>query len=107
VADEAVAAEHAVHAAVVRDFFGPLPFRPGAVERSWLAWNSGTVTCLAQAAYEHRQLPSGHLDPARLAVLADALEDAGCTDAELLAHLRGPRSHVRGCHGIDALLGRE
>jgi hypothetical protein len=37
--------------------------------------------------------------------LANLWEDAGCTDAELLAHLRGPGPHVRGCHGIDALQG--
>jgi hypothetical protein len=101
------ASERAAQAAVARDLFGTLPFRPVAVERSWLAWNSGTVVRLARAAYDNRMLPSGHLDPARLAVLADALEDAGCTDAELLAHLRGPGPHVRGCHAIDALLGRE
>jgi hypothetical protein len=37
------------------------------------------------------------LDPLRLQVLADALEDAGCTDADVLGHLRGPGVHVRGC----------
>jgi hypothetical protein len=42
----------------------------------------------------------------RMPVLADALEDAGCTDAELLAHLRSPGPHVRGCWAIDLLLGR-
>jgi hypothetical protein len=34
------------------------------------------------------------------------LEAAGCTDAELLAHLRSPGPHVKGCHAIDAILGR-
>ena len=61
---------------------------------------------LAHAAYDERTLPSGHLDPARLAVLSDALEDAGCTDAAVLGHLRGPGPHVRGCHVLDLLLGR-
>jgi hypothetical protein len=37
----------------------------------------------------------------------DLWVDAGCTDAELLAHLRSPGPHVRGCHAIEALLGRE
>jgi hypothetical protein len=61
---------------------------------------------LARAAYEERRLPSGELDLARLAVLADALEDAGCADAELLGHLRGTGPHVRGCHVLDAILGK-
>ena len=60
---------------------------------------------LARAAYEERELPSGHLDRARLAVLADALEEAGA-DAELVEHLRGPGPHWRGCFVLDFLLGR-
>jgi hypothetical protein len=52
------------------------------------------VPRLASAAYEDRLLPAGTLDPARLTVLADALEDAGCSDAELLGHLRGPGPHA-------------
>ena len=54
-----------------------------------------------------RQLPEGTLDPARLAVLADALEDAGCSDADLLSHLRSPGPHVRGCRALGLVLGRE
>jgi hypothetical protein len=64
------------------------------------------VVALAQAAYEQRELPAGTLDMARLAVLADALEDAGCTDADLLSHLRGPGPHVRGCWAVDLILGK-
>jgi hypothetical protein len=43
----------------------------------------------------------------RLPVLADALEEAGCTDADILSHLRGPGPHVRGCWVVDLLLGKE
>ncbi len=43
----------------------------------------------------------------RLALLADALEDAGCTDADILAHCRGPGPHVRGCWVVDLLLGKK
>jgi hypothetical protein len=43
----------------------------------------------------------------RLAVLADALEEAGCADADILSHLRGPGPHVRGCWVVDLLLGKE
>jgi hypothetical protein len=88
---------------LARDIFGK-PFRPVSLNPTW---RTPQVMALAQAAYEHRDLLSGHLDPARLAVLADALEDAGCTDAELLGHLRGPGPHVRGCWAVDLLLGKQ
>ena len=65
------------------------------------------VVGLAQAAYDQRELPAGTLDPARLAVLADALEEAGCTDQTILYHLRGPGPHVGGCWAVDLLLGKE
>jgi hypothetical protein len=43
----------------------------------------------------------------RLPILADALEEAGCTDTEVLAHCRGPGPHVRGCWVVDLILGKE
>jgi hypothetical protein len=82
------------------------PFRPVALDPTWLAWNDKAVVKLAQAAYDQRLLPSGELDLARLAVLADALEEAGCSESELLTHLRGPGPHVRGCWVVDLLLGK-
>jgi hypothetical protein len=89
-------------AVVLRDIFNP--FRPVPLDA---AWRTLDVLALAHAAYEERHLPSGHLDPACLSVLCDALEDAGCPpDAELLGHLRSPGPHVRGCWGVDAVLGR-
>jgi hypothetical protein len=91
---------------LLRDIFGN-PFRsPPVILPAVMAWNGGTVRRLAEAAYAERQLPSGHLHPDRLAVLADALEEAGLTDAELPQHLRGPGQHVRGCFAVDAVLGR-
>ncbi len=42
----------------------------------------------------------------RLSILADALEEAGCTDAAILEHCRGPGPHVRGCWVVDLLLGK-
>jgi hypothetical protein len=44
---------------------------------------------------------------ADLPILADALEDHGCTDTDLLTHLRGPGPHVRGCWALDLVLGKE
>lgn len=51
------------------------------------------------------RIEDGSLDPDRLAVLADCLEESGCESAELLNHLRSAGPHVRGCHALDALLG--
>jgi hypothetical protein len=97
-------AEEATQAALLRDLLGPLPFRPVPIDPAWLTWNDSTVRRLAAAVYQERELPSGHLDLTRLAVLADALEDAGCAEALLLEHLRGPGPHVRGCWAVDLLL---
>jgi hypothetical protein len=91
---------------LLRDLFGPLPFRPVAVDPSWLAWRGGTIRRLAEAVYEERELPSGRLDAARLAVLADLLEEAGCDNQDILNHCRGPHVHVRGCWVVDCLLGK-
>src|SRR5262249_14655400 len=90
---------------LLHDLFGN-PFRPAHVEKTLLAWDGGTIVKLAEAIYEERLMPSGRLDPARLAVLADALEEAGCCDAEMLGHCRRPGEHVRGCWLIDLLLGK-
>jgi hypothetical protein len=99
-------AESNEYANLLRDILGTL-FRPFVVDPRWLAWNSGTIAVLAQTIYDERRLPEGALDKDRLAVLADALEEAGCTDPDILAHCRGPGPHVRGCWVIDLLLGKE
>jgi hypothetical protein len=102
---EAACREKAEQSALLRDIIGD-PFRPPPLlAPSLLDWD-GIILQLAQAAYEHRTLPSGYLDPARLAVLSDALEEAGCTDADLLTHLRSPGPHVRGCWAVDLLLAK-
>jgi len=88
---------------LLREVFGN-PFRPATISP---AWRTPQVVALAQAASEERELPAGTLDQARLAVLADALEEAGCDQADLLAHLRGPGPHVRGCWAVDLLLGKQ
>jgi hypothetical protein len=92
---------------LLREIFGN-PFAPlPAVGPPLLTWSDGLVTKLAQAAYEDRHLPGGTLDTSRLAVLADALEDAGCADANLLGHLRASGPHVRGCWAVDLILGKQ
>jgi hypothetical protein len=93
--------EAAEQAALVRDIFGN-PFRPAGLITGC---RTPTTLSIAQAAYEDRGMPSGQIVPARLAVLADALEDAGCMDDAVLTHLRLPGPHVRGCWALDAILG--
>jgi hypothetical protein len=96
-------AEEAAQAALARDLFGN-PFRPLRLSPSLL---TPTVVSLARAPYEERILPLGHLDPMRLAVLADALEEVGCADEGILGHLRSAGPHVRGCFVVDAVMSRE
>jgi hypothetical protein len=85
---------------LLRDIFGN-PFRPApSIERATLAWNDSTVVRLATAIYEERSFD-------RMAILADALEEAGCEDSEIPGHCRQLGAvHVRGCHVIDWLLGK-
>jgi hypothetical protein len=85
--------------ALWRDLFGS-PFVRVTVDPAWLTWNHGVAAKLAATIYQAR-------DFSRLRMLADALEDAGCTDANLLDHLRGPGPHVRGCWALDLVLGKE
>jgi hypothetical protein len=83
--------------AILRCLFNP--FSPIAFNPTWLAWKDGTVLKVAQAIYDERAFD-------RMPILADALEEAGCTNIEILNHCRQPGEHVRGCWVIDALLGK-
>jgi hypothetical protein len=101
--DKERAAARAAHCTLLKEIFGLLPFRPVSLAPAWM---TPAVLNVAQAAYDNRLLPSGLLDSTGLAVLADALEEAGCTNAEILLHLRGLGPHVRGCWAVDAILGK-
>jgi hypothetical protein len=94
-------------AEILRDLFGPLPFREIRIDAAWLSWHDGLAVRLAQAAYDERQLPAGTLDSGRLAVLADALEEAGCNNTDILTHLRAPGPHYRGCWAVDRILDKK
>jgi hypothetical protein len=98
--------EQRVQCHLLRDLFGPLRCRPVALDPAWLTWQGSTIRNLAQAVYEERSLPSGTLESGRLAVLADALEEAGCHAADIVGHCRQPGPHVRGCWVLDLLLGK-
>ncbi len=76
-----------------RDIF---PFHPISLHHSWL---TSTVTALAQGMYDSR-------DFSAMPILADALQDAGCDNDEILQHCRGLGPHVRGCWVVDACLGK-
>jgi hypothetical protein len=91
----AVRAELKGQTALLRDISGN-PFRPVALCPSWLTPN---VTGLATTIYEDLVFD-------RMPILADALEEAGCDNADILTHCRGPGPHVRGCWVLDLLTGR-
>lgn len=78
----------------LRDIFNT--FRAAPFDPSWL---TSTVLSLALYAYD-----SG--DFSAMPILADALQDAGCEDAEILTHCRSESVHVRGCWVLDAILGK-
>jgi hypothetical protein len=79
----------------LRDVFGN-PFRPVSLDSSWL---TSTVRTLAERIYADRAFD-------RLPILADALQDAGCENSDVLDHCRGPGPHVRGCWVVDLFLGK-
>jgi hypothetical protein len=97
-ASEARAAERFLQADLARDIFLPFAnprFRDALVHR-----DGDVLGQLVRAIYDERAFD-------RLPILADALEDAGCTDAVILDHCRGGRTHVRGCWLVDRLLSKE
>jgi hypothetical protein len=95
----AKAAEQQAQADLLRDIFSN-PFRPSPpVPPTVLAWNDGTVRRMAEGIYKERAFD-------RMPILADALEDAGCANEDLLSHCRSEGPHVRGCWAVDLLLGR-
>src|SRR5262249_32399782 len=86
-------------AALLRDIFGN-PSRPVRIKPDWWYWRQGLIYELALTIYEDRAFD-------RMPVLADTLEEVGCPpDDPILTHLRGAGPHTRGCHVLDALLGR-
>lgn len=87
--------EHVTQCGILRDVFGN-PFRPVAFNTSWL---TSTVVALAEGIYTKRAFD-------QLPILADALQDAGCDNADILAHCRSDGPHVLGCWVVDLLLGK-
>ncbi len=94
----ALASAKLSHVHLLREVFGN-PFQLTQIDPAWLAWNEGVVAKIARTIYQEQTFN-------QLPVLADALEDAGCDEAEILNHLRGPGPHVRGCWALDLVLGK-
>jgi hypothetical protein len=92
--------ESIVQCNLLRDIFSLRPFQPAKLSPPWLTMDGSNPRKLAQTIYDERSFD-------RLPILADALEEAGCTDPDILAHCRGPGPHVRGCWVVDLLLGKE
>jgi hypothetical protein len=82
-------------------FFNPFQAKPAFAE-GVLAWNDGCVVKLATGIYKERAFTAE-----RMGVLADAMEEAGVTNEDVLGHLRGPGPHCRRCWVIDLLASRE
>jgi hypothetical protein len=94
--EEILQQENAFQIAALRDLFGDL-FYSGSLQPDEFLVNDRTVRALAQSIEEERTFE-------QLPILADALEDAGCTDSMILEHCRGNGTHLRGCWVIDWLL---
>jgi hypothetical protein len=92
------AKQMAFQAKLLREIVGN-PFRPVLIDPAILHWNNAMIPQLAHVIYDERRYED-------LPILADALEEAGCTNPEILDHCRGPEPHVRGCWGVDLLLGK-
>jgi len=80
---------------VVFNPWKPLP----SVRPTWLLWNDRTVEKMARTIYDE-----GNFE--EVPIVADALEEAGCTERVILDHLRSPGLHLRGCWALDLLLGK-
>lgn len=91
----AVKEERRYQASLLRDIFGN-PFHPVTISPEW---RTDTTLALALQMYDAR-------DFGAMPILADALQDAGCDNADILNHCRGSGPHVRGCWVVDAVLNK-
>lgn len=80
---------------IIRDIVGN-PFRHVTFAP---VWRAETAVSLATGIYAERAFD-------RMPILADALEEAGCNNADVLSHCRGPGPHARGCWVVDGVLGK-
>jgi hypothetical protein len=93
-------AVRAAQAALLRDLFGHLQYRPVQIAPTWITWHEGTIPTLTHSIYTERRFHD-------LPLVAKALEEAGCTDTDILSHCREPGPHVRGCWVVDLILSKD
>ncbi len=91
-------AEERAQTDLLRCIFGNL-FNDSTIYSALIGWNDCTVRKVAQSIYDTRAFDD-------LPILADALEEAGCTDARIVGHCRKLGPHARGCWVVDLLTGR-
>jgi hypothetical protein len=90
-------AERVIQTLLFRDIFEN-PFRLTSFNP---VWRTDTALSLASQMYESRNFGA-------MPILADALQDAGCEDEQILSHCRDANQpHVRGCWVVDLVLGKE
>lgn len=70
-----------------------------AISKHWLTWRDGIVGQTAESIYKTCEWEE-------LKVLADMLEEAGCSDCTILKSLRGPGPFCKGYWVLDLLLGK-
>ncbi len=88
--------ETAYQANALREIFGN-PFRAVTLDQAWL---TSDVLALTRGIYEEKAFD-------RMPILADALQDAGCTNEAVFLHCRDTSiTHIRGCWVLDLLLGK-
>jgi Inner membrane component of T3SS, cytoplasmic domain len=88
-----------IQADLLRDIFVNPCLPIATMDPSWLAWNEGTIRRMAQTIYDERRFRD-------LPILADALEEAGCDNQDILHHCRQWGEHGRGCWVVDNLIGK-
>ncbi|AMV27216.1 hypothetical protein VT84_22635 [Gemmata sp. SH-PL17] len=89
--------EFRAQSALLRDIFGS-PFRSIVFAPEW---RTDTVVLLSRGMYESR-------DFSAMPILADALQEAGCDNEDVLNHCRDvAQVHVRGCWVLDHILGKQ
>ena len=88
--------ERSYQCELLRDIFGN-PFRLVIVDSSWL---TSTVIAIAQTIYDEGRFEA-------MPILADALENVGCANDDILEHCRSGGEHVRGCWAVDLVLGKK
>lgn len=89
------ASEEAAQCEIVRDIQG----YPEVTVMFDPEWRTSTAVAMARGFVESR-------DFSAMPILADALQDAGCEDPEILEHCRAEKPHFRRCWVIEMILAK-